>query len=197
MGIENPANTDPEPRYHPRHRNTDAAMKYIKGFAGTFITAFLFYLLLTAGAWSRAEIAGGVIVAVVVAAIACGFHFRDTLARRGIFRMLLLAFYIVCPLLFEMIKANLEVAWRVLTGRIRPGIIRYRSGLKSDRGLMMLANSITLTPGTLSVEVDEENRDIFVHVLNIPEGGETKAVWSGKSLFQWFDLSSWIRRMTE
>lgn len=152
---------------------------------------------MTAGAWSRSEAAGGVIVALIVAGIACGFHFRDTLARRGLLRMMVLAFYIVCPLLFEMVKANVDVAWRVLTGRIRPGIIRYRSGLKSERGLMMLANSITLTPGTLSVDVDEEDRDIFVHVLNIPAGGETKTVWSGKSIFQWFDLSSWVRRITE
>ncbi len=172
-------------------------MKLIKGFVGTFLIALFFYSLLTVGGWSRAEVTGGVLVALVVAAVASGFHFRDTLARHSPFRMLLLVVYILIPLSLELVKANLEVAWRVLTGRIRPGIIRYQSGLKSDSGLMMLANSITLTPGTLSVDVDESSRDIFVHVLNIPEGKEAQPVWSGKTLFEWFDLSAWIRRITQ
>jgi multicomponent Na+:H+ antiporter subunit E len=172
-------------------------MACVKRFAGTWIIAFSFYLLLIAGAWSRSEITGGVIIATVVAAMTCGFYFRDELARHGLFRLPLLLVYIFLPLWLEMVKANLEVAWRVLTGKIRPGIVCYRSGLKSDSGLMMLANSITLTPGTLSVDVDEKSRDIFVHVLNIPEGREKEGVWSGKALFQWFDLSGWVRRITE
>ena len=75
--------------------------------------------------------------------------------------------------------------------------IRYNPKLKSDFGMMLLANSITLTPGTLSVDVDEKTNELFVHVLNIPAGLEDKKIWEGLDIFWKFDLAAWIRRITE
>ena len=66
-----------------------------------------------------------------------------------------------------MAKANIDVAYRVITGRIKPGIVKISPKLKTDAGLTMLANSITLTPGTLSVDVDEETNDLYVHWINV------------------------------
>ena len=80
------------------------------------------------------------------------------------------------PFFIELAKANLDVAYRVITGRIRPGIIRLRSGMKSDFALFLLANSITLTPGTLTVDLDEKSNDLFIHVINIDEVTEKKTI---------------------
>jgi multicomponent Na+:H+ antiporter subunit E len=48
---------------------------------------------------------------------------------------------------------------------IRPGIVAIRTSLKSDVGKLMLANSITLTPGTLTVDVSDEY--LFIHWINV------------------------------
>ena len=70
-------------------------------------------------------------------------------------------------LLWEIIKANLDVAYRVLHPRmpINPGIVRVPVELYSDYGKTLLANSITLTPGTLTLDVKDQN--FYVHWLAI------------------------------
>ncbi len=70
---------------------------------------------------------------------------------------------------YEVIKANLDVAYRILMPNlpIRPGIVKIKTNLKSDAALTILANSITLTPGTLSVDVDKDNGYIYVHWIYV------------------------------
>jgi multicomponent Na+:H+ antiporter subunit E len=112
-------------------------------------------------------------------------------------RWLLLPVYVVGPFLVEMTKANLDVAYRVITGRIRPGIIKVRSGMKTDLGMFLLANSITLTPGTITVDLDEETRDLYVHNINIRPGDEKKPEIPAEELFSLANLPAWIRRIVE
>mgnify|MGYP003876904265 FL=1 len=78
-------------------------------------------------------------------------------------------FYLIGPFFLAMARANLDVAWRVLTGRIRPGIVRFNPGLRTDLGRTVLANSITLTPGTLTVDVDDDTGDFYVHWINVKD----------------------------
>lgn len=68
-------------------------------------------------------------------------------------------------LTLEILKANIEVAERILTNRIRPTIRKIPSGQNTDMGRVIYANSITLTPGTLSYELDSDH--IHVHALHI------------------------------
>lgn len=78
------------------------------------------------------------------------------------------AYYI--PLfLWECIKANIDVAYRVLHPQlpINPGIVKVKTRLKSDTALTFLANSITLTPGTLTVDIDRDNGVLYIHWLNV------------------------------
>ena len=69
-------------------------------------------------------------------------------------------------LLVEIMKANIDVARRILTpGRsISPTMLRVRATQSTDLGLVIFANSITLTPGTVSVDVGES--EILVHALS-------------------------------
>ena len=66
-----------------------------------------------------------------------------------------------------MVKANLDVAYRVLHMDlpIRPGIVKVKSTLQSDLGLTFLANSITLTPGTLTVDII--GNELYIHWINV------------------------------
>ena len=70
---------------------------------------------------------------------------------------------------WECFKANLDVAYRVLHPRlpINPGIVKVKTELKSDTALTFLANSITLTPGTMSVDIDSANGILYVHWINV------------------------------
>ena len=69
--------------------------------------------------------------------------------------------------LWHVLKSNLDVAYRVLHPEIpiRPGIVKVKTSLKSEIGITFLANSITLTPGTLTI--DCIGQDLYVHWINI------------------------------
>jgi multicomponent Na+:H+ antiporter subunit E len=69
--------------------------------------------------------------------------------------------------IWECIKANLDVAYRVLHPAmpIRPGIVKVKTTLKSDMAKMLLANSITMTPGTISVDIIGEY--LYIHWIYV------------------------------
>jgi multicomponent Na+:H+ antiporter subunit E len=79
-------------------------------------------------------------------------------------------------LVFWCIVANLDVAYRVLHPNlpIRPGIVKVKTKLRSKSGLTALANSITLTPGTMSVEIDPEGY-LYIHWIYIKADDIEKA----------------------
>ena len=121
-------------------------------FLITAIVAYLVYLLLTTGSgnlflWSKAELIIGAIFAVIVAAILRNMFTSKSLRMLNPKRWFLFLAYLLGPFFWAMAKANIDVAYRVITGRINPGIVRISPGLKNDLSLTMLANSITLTPG--------------------------------------------------
>jgi multicomponent Na+:H+ antiporter subunit E len=74
-----------------------------------------------------------------------------------------------------MTKANVDVAYRVLHPRmpIRPGIVKIRTRIKSEAGRVFLANSITLTPGTLSVDLSGDV--LYIHWIYVRETDMGKA----------------------
>ncbi|MDP3730584.1 MAG: Na+/H+ antiporter subunit E [Candidatus Omnitrophota bacterium] len=77
--------------------------------------------------------------------------------------------YYIFVFLWECLKANVDVAYRVLHPDmpIRPGTVKVKVGLRSDIGLTFLANSITLTPGTTSVDIDKEKGYLYVHWIYV------------------------------
>ena len=80
-------------------------------------------------------------------------------------RWLLLSGY-----LFQQIVAGaLQVAWLALQPKtmIRPGFVAYPLTVTSDAQIALLANLITLTPGTISVDVSADRRVLLIHALDI------------------------------
>jgi multicomponent Na+:H+ antiporter subunit E len=84
---------------------------------------------------------------------------------------------------WALLKANIDVAVRLLSPKlpIRPGIVKIKTNLKSESGLTFLANSITLTPGTTTVDIDRENGFLYVHWLNV----KTEDVDEASRLIAW------------
>lgn len=71
--------------------------------------------------------------------------------------------------LYELLKANLLVAYDVITPtfHMRPGIIAIPLDAKTDLEITLLANVITMTPGTLALDVSDNNKYLFVHSMYI------------------------------
>lgn len=69
----------------------------------------------------------------------------------------------------ELIIACCQVLVLVIGGtkKINPGIIEYRTELCTPMQITMLANMITLTPGTLTMEISADNKLLFIHVLKL------------------------------
>lgn len=69
----------------------------------------------------------------------------------------------------QLLMANAYVAWEVLTPRprMRPGVIAVPLRCETPMEIAFLANLITLTPGTLSLDVGRENRILYVHGLHV------------------------------
>jgi len=74
-------------------------------------------------------------------------------------------------LLKEMVVSTLSVAWLVVQPRLklRPAIIAYPLSVTTDLQITLLANMITLTPGTLSVDVVDNGRTLLIHALDVPD----------------------------
>jgi multicomponent Na+:H+ antiporter subunit E len=69
----------------------------------------------------------------------------------------------------ELIASALKVAWLVVQPRlkIRPAIIAYPLTVTTDLQITLLANLITLTPGTLSVDVSADRKTLYVHAIDM------------------------------
>ncbi len=145
----------------------------------TFIVCFVFWILLT---WSFAvqELIAGAVVSLLVALFAARFFIHEK------------AFWLLNPAKFfsalgywlgvfpvELVKANLDMAKRCYGGckDINPGIVRVPVDLKSEYGMTALANSITLTPGTITMEIAEEDDQLYyyIHWIDVQETDPEKA----------------------
>jgi multicomponent Na+:H+ antiporter subunit E len=102
------------------------------------------------------------------------YVFRQMFFEPRYFTKTGLAVKLVLVFFRELIKANLSVLRIVFSPRlrVRSGVIAVPTELRSDVALTMLANMITLTPGTLTLDISPDRRYLFVHTLNLddPEG---------------------------
>lgn len=132
-----------------------------------FVLLFILWLLLS-GHYSPLFYTYGIISCVLTVYMAHKMHLLD---EEGHPVHMFIGFLAYFPFLVaEIIKANLYVAWIILCPnmkkRINPKMIGVKPMQKTDIGRFIFANSITLTPGTVSVRVAGE--EILVHSLTDP-----------------------------
>jgi multicomponent Na+:H+ antiporter subunit E len=137
-----------------------------------FLILLVIWLLLT---WSLRwqEVIVGVIVALAAELLLGDIFPVDAVKIFKPVRFFWLFIY-AWVFFFYVIKANFDVAYRVLNIYlpIKPGIVKVRTRLKSDMARTFLANSITLTPGTLSVDIVGDH--LYVHWINVVTGDAEK-----------------------
>lgn len=84
---------------------------------------------------------------------------------------------LVGVLLYDIVLANLAVARRILgdPDRLAPAFIEVPLDLEGDLAISLLANTICLTPGTVSARLAADRRSLLVHALDAPEPAATRA----------------------
>jgi len=132
-----------------------------------FILTFLVWLALTHISDTQ-EVIAGFIISIVVALVA-GKFFITTKKQKGTIHRFIAAVLYLFKFLWEMIKANFHVAYIVIHPMlpIKPGIVKIRTKLTKDSAITILTNSITLTPGTLTVDLNPEKKEIYVHWIEV------------------------------
>jgi multicomponent Na+:H+ antiporter subunit E len=88
--------------------------------------------------------------------------------------------------LWELVLANLRVVPELFrpTSELRPGIVGVPLSLTEESQIALLANLVTLTPGTMSLHVSKDRSTLYVHVLRLPEGGPAAVVQDIKQGFE-------------
>ncbi len=157
-----------------------------------FVISFVFWLML---AWPVSPVdgrllTGDILVGVLVAAfVALVMH---EIIRVGFIRLVnprswFWLFIFTFVFSYYVLKGGLDVSYRILHPRmpIRPGIVKIRSVLETETGRSVLANCITLTPGTLTIDVTEDGV-FYVHWINVQSFDEEQAARQVLRRFEWF-----------
>ena len=132
-----------------------------------FILSFLTWIALT-GILDIQQVVVGFFVAAIVA-LATGHLLITTRKKNSLAKRILYGLGYLLIFTWEMIKANLHVAYIVMHPflPINPGIVKIRTSLKKDTSLTILCNSITLTPGTLTVDIDPGGNYLYIHLIDV------------------------------
>ena len=157
-----------------------------------FLASFVFWLCLAwpisplDGSWLPGDIMAGLFVSAFVALV------MREMIRANLVRLLnprswfwLFVFQFVYA--YYIVKGGLDVAYHVMHPEvpIKPGIVKVRSLLKTETGRTVLACVITLTPGTLTIDVTDEG-DFYIHWLNVTSEDEEVIAAQVLRRFEWF-----------
>jgi multicomponent Na+:H+ antiporter subunit E len=112
------------------------------------------------------------IIAGVIVAVLVGLYFGDKIDRKlqltNVFKRIFWIIVYIPVFFWYVVVANLDVVYRVIHPDmpIHPGIVKVKTTLKNPAGRTMLANSITLTPGTLTVDIGDDDY-LYIHWINV------------------------------
>jgi len=155
-----------------------------------FVIALVIWIV---GAWPFVDgkldiqmFTAGVIASIIVALL-----FHEILPKEHlvfISPIRIFWFLVYVPVFFYyMTKANFDVVYRALHPQmpIKPGIVKIKTRLKTDSGITALANSITLTPGTLTVDLTDDGF-LYIHWINVKSDDLEQATKLIAQRFEWF-----------
>ena len=169
-------------------------------FLKTSLLCFIIYILLiieNISSITAQEIIAAIIISITVSLITCPLLIKEDSFHIPRISAILSIICFIPIYTKELIKANISMAKKDLSFRTdySSAVVKIKTDLKSDYGLAMLANCITLTPGTITIDIVEENRVnyLYVHCINIDfeiEDDDEKIAEEIKGNFE-----PWIRRI--
>ena len=149
----------------------------LKNFLYLFVFLLAIWIILT-DTTEAAEIITGLVISLTLALILSKNYKTLGLPPISIKRIVYLIIYLIV-LLKEIVKANFDVAYRVLHPKmpIKPGIVIIKTELKQDIAKTLLANSITLTPGTFTLDIKGDELLIhWIYVRSVKKEEATKEI---------------------
>ncbi len=136
-----------------------------RNIVNLFVLLFLIWLMLT-GSFEPVSLLTGFALAALFAFI---FGKNSMVFGKLRFTPKMFLYSVLYLLVFirELIKSNINVAMRVISPSlpINPGIVKIKTRLKSPMGRLILANSITLTPGTLTIDIKDDT--LYIHWIDV------------------------------
>ncbi len=155
-----------------------------------FVLAFIVWVLL-AWPFTDGQIDVQVVIAGLIASVIVAFLFHEVLPKEHyvfISPKRIFWFLLYIPVFFYyVIMANFDVVYRALHPKmpINPGIVKIKTKLKTESGITALANSITLTPGTLTVDLTDDGF-LYIHWINVKSTDVEEATKLIASRFEYF-----------
>ena len=137
----------------------------IKNFIYLFIFLIAIWLALTT-TFQWQELSVGIFISLVLALFLNKNYLKLGLPPVSIKRIIFFILY-MSVLFVEIVKANFDVAYRVIHPKmpIKPGIVIIKTELKQDIAKTILANSITLTPGTFTLDIKGD--ELLIHWIYV------------------------------
>jgi multicomponent Na+:H+ antiporter subunit E len=139
----------------------------MKNFLITFLILMIVWILLN-NTFQPDILLTGAVIAVLLSLFLCKrcelFSDMNFTPKGIIYTIIFLVVFFI-----DLVKSNIDVTLRVLNPKlpIKPGIVEVKTKLKSKFARMLLANSITLTPGTLTVDVVDDS--FFIHWIDVKD----------------------------
>jgi multicomponent Na+:H+ antiporter subunit E len=142
-----------------------SAGEKVKGFVWLLAVTFVLWLALSSE-FNWPELICGGAVCLIISLFGAHIYSKLGLPPLNLKGILFSLIYIIV-LFWEIIKANFDVAYRIIHPRmpIKPGIVVIKTCLKSDIAKLILANSITLTPGTFTLDIIGD--ELLIHWINV------------------------------
>ncbi|MBC7120527.1 MAG: Na+/H+ antiporter subunit E [Candidatus Methanosuratus sp.] len=133
----------------------------------TSFLSFLVYVSLV-GSLGTDELIVGIIIAVIVGIVTRNLIVSDERKILSPSRWLSAVRYLIVYWLYYEPLAHWDVIKRIFTMDVRPSIVRVPYSMTTEYGVMLVGNSITNTPGTVVVDVDEDKGYYYVHWISAP-----------------------------
>ena len=145
----------------------------VRDFVYLFLILLLIWLALTSS-FQLQELGVGLFLSLVLALLLSKRYSQLGLPPISIKRIVFAIIYTIV-LMKEIVLANLDVAYRVIHPKmpIKPGIVVIKTTLKQDIAKMILANSITLTPGTFTLDILGDK--LLIHWINVKSDKTSEA----------------------
>ncbi|NJE41739.1 Na+/H+ antiporter subunit E [Thermococcus sp. GR6] len=136
----------------------------MKGVVPTATLTFITYLIFT-GSASPFDLVTGIIVAISVGLLIGRYLVQNDTKAMNPTRWLWTVIYFIWYMLVAETKSHVDVMVRTITGKYEPGIVKVPIGVKTDYAKTLVANSITNTPGTVVVDLDDKY--MYVNWINV------------------------------
>ncbi len=162
----------------------------------TWIIILIFWFIVSGEFYWQNMLVGG-IVALIISSFMYENLTDDLRCRGSLVRKILFLSFIQIPqyifiMIFQVVESNFRVAKHAIFLDIDPGIIRIETDLRSETGTTLLSNSITLTPGTLTIDVSKklDKTYLYVHWIDVKTLNMKKAGDEIKG-----DVERWLKKI--